>query len=157
VCGQLPAPAAFPPERIGYDAEWAPSRPWTSWRRDKHLDPARVRISDHPVRSLVTIPTELSQLPLFKLCETWFKMPECFDKRLVVQLLGCNTPPPPPPPQAAQSLENLLNSQFHHFDSCQFSFSSSGVCTGSFRKSGTPSTVWVTDNVVTCITKPDKP
>jgi hypothetical protein len=73
VSGQLHAPAALPPGKqppvpTGKEAEWAPEPFLTRWWREKFQAPAgnRTQNFDHPARSLVAIPTELSRLVVIK-------------------------------------------------------------------------------------------
>jgi hypothetical protein len=61
VSGQLHAPADLPPGKdppvpTGYGAGWTSEPVWTRWRRENRSLPS------HPIRSLLTILTELSRL-----------------------------------------------------------------------------------------------
>jgi hypothetical protein len=70
VSGQLNAPAASPLGKqtqvsIVWEAEWAPEPVWTEG--EKNLLPLlgiELRLLNHPCRSPIAIPTELSRLTL---------------------------------------------------------------------------------------------
>jgi hypothetical protein len=56
--------APTPPGSIEWKAEWPPESVWTLWRRDNPLVPAGNRTTIHRTSSLVTTPTNPSQLTL---------------------------------------------------------------------------------------------
>jgi hypothetical protein len=79
------------PVPIEYEAWWALKPVWAFWRREKSLAPARIRNPDHPARSLVTIPTEVSPEWLQQMnMEHWYNNTDTGG--LKINLLQCHVP-----------------------------------------------------------------
>ena len=56
-------PAQEPLEPCGWKDEWALALIWIFWRCEKFVAPGRNQTMDHPANSLVSVLTQLCQLP----------------------------------------------------------------------------------------------